>query len=196
MLLPLQISLWGRKDPLEEDGHPLQCSCLENPMDRGAWRATVHGVAKSRTRLKWLSTHTHTHTSFQHKKERMCTMTNDLTSHLSLCSRPATPSCNSPHDCALTRLLKVWLAFLITSTNGSVSTRSPTRETDTISRGSAPTQVRLITIMFNQTLFFPLSSLKATISVISICLALQWNQFNKTQKSITARCAVFHTFEF
>ena len=32
-------------------GNPLQYSCLENPMDRGAWRATVHGVAKSRTRL-------------------------------------------------------------------------------------------------------------------------------------------------
>ena len=30
-------------------GNPLQHSCLENPMDRGAWRATVHGVAKSRT---------------------------------------------------------------------------------------------------------------------------------------------------
>ena len=30
---------------------PLQCSCLENPMDRGAWWAAVHGVAKSRTRL-------------------------------------------------------------------------------------------------------------------------------------------------
>ena len=29
-------------------GNPLQYSCLENPMDRGAWRATVHGVAKSR----------------------------------------------------------------------------------------------------------------------------------------------------
>ena len=40
-------------------GNPLQCSCLENPMDRGAWWATVHGVAKSRTRLKRLSTHTH-----------------------------------------------------------------------------------------------------------------------------------------
>ena len=37
----------------------LQYSCLENPMDRGAWRAAVHRVAKSRTRLKWLSTHTH-----------------------------------------------------------------------------------------------------------------------------------------
>ena len=33
------------------NGHPLQYSCLENPMDRGAWQATVHGVAKSRTRL-------------------------------------------------------------------------------------------------------------------------------------------------
>ena len=32
-------------------GNPLQYSCLENPMDRGGWRATVHGVAKSRTRL-------------------------------------------------------------------------------------------------------------------------------------------------
>ena len=33
-------------------GSPLQYSCLENPMDRGAWRATVHRVGKNRTRLK------------------------------------------------------------------------------------------------------------------------------------------------
>ena len=41
-------------------GHsnPLQYSCLENPMDRGAWRATGHRFAKSWTRLKWLNTHT------------------------------------------------------------------------------------------------------------------------------------------
>ena len=38
-------------------GNPLQCSCLENPMDRGAWRVMVHGVTKSWTRLKRLSTH-------------------------------------------------------------------------------------------------------------------------------------------
>ena len=31
----------------EENGNPLQYSCLENPMDRGAWRATIHGVTKS-----------------------------------------------------------------------------------------------------------------------------------------------------
>ena len=35
-----------------ENGNPLQYSCLENPMDRGAWWATVHGVAKSWIRLK------------------------------------------------------------------------------------------------------------------------------------------------
>ena len=37
--------------PGEGNGNPLQYSCLENPMDRGAWWATVHGVAKSWTRL-------------------------------------------------------------------------------------------------------------------------------------------------
>ena len=35
----------------EGNGNSLQCSCLKNPMDRGAWQAAVHGVAKSRTRL-------------------------------------------------------------------------------------------------------------------------------------------------
>ena len=43
--------------PEEGHGNPLQYSCLENPMDRGAWQAMVHRVAKSRTQLKLLSTH-------------------------------------------------------------------------------------------------------------------------------------------
>ena len=38
-------------------GNPLQYSCLENPVDRGAWQATVHRVTKTWTQLKWLSTH-------------------------------------------------------------------------------------------------------------------------------------------
>ena len=56
------------RSPGGRHGNPLQHSCLENPMDRGAWRAAVQRVAKSRTRLKRLSgcrrarTHTHTHT--------------------------------------------------------------------------------------------------------------------------------------
>ena len=45
-------NLWVQR---EGDGTPLQYSCLENPMDGGAWWAAVHGGAKSQTRLKWLS---------------------------------------------------------------------------------------------------------------------------------------------
>ena len=47
--------LGSGRSPGEGNGNPLQYSCLENPMDRGAWWATVHGVAQSRTRLKQLS---------------------------------------------------------------------------------------------------------------------------------------------
>ena len=42
------------RSPGEGNGNPLQYSCLENPMDRGSWWATVHRVAKSQTRLKLL----------------------------------------------------------------------------------------------------------------------------------------------
>ena len=48
---------WVEKIPGVGHGNPLQYSCLENPMDRGAWRATVHRVTNSRTRLKRLNTH-------------------------------------------------------------------------------------------------------------------------------------------
>ena len=44
------------RSPGERQGNPLQDSCLENPMDREAWQATVHRVAKSQTQLKRLST--------------------------------------------------------------------------------------------------------------------------------------------
>ena len=46
------------RSPGGRHGNPLQYSYLQNPMDRGAWWATVHGVAKSWTRLKQLSMHT------------------------------------------------------------------------------------------------------------------------------------------
>ena len=39
------------RSPVEGNGYPLQYSCLENSTDRGAWQSTVHGVAKSWTRL-------------------------------------------------------------------------------------------------------------------------------------------------
>ena len=49
---------WGRS-ARRGNGNPVQYSCLENPMDTGAWWVTVHGVAKSRTQLKRMSIHAH-----------------------------------------------------------------------------------------------------------------------------------------
>ena len=54
--LPAMLETWvrslGQEDsPGEGNGNPLQYSCLENPMDGGAWWATVYGVTKSQTRL-------------------------------------------------------------------------------------------------------------------------------------------------
>ena len=55
--------LGSGRSPGEENGYPLQYSCLENSVDRGSWRATVRGFAESDT-IEWLSyTHTYTHTS-------------------------------------------------------------------------------------------------------------------------------------
>ena len=55
------------RSPGVGNGDPLQYSCLENSMDRGAWQTTVHGVSKSRTQLSarvCARTHTHTHTRY------------------------------------------------------------------------------------------------------------------------------------
>ena len=84
-------SPWGREEsdmtePLpfhfslscigEGNGNPLQCSCLENPRDGGAWWAAVYGVAQSRTRLKRLSSSSSKpyHNSFLQKKANMYKM--------------------------------------------------------------------------------------------------------------------------
>ena len=53
------------RSPGEGNGNPLQYSCLENPMDGGAWWATVHGVAKSQIRL---SDFTFTFMEYKHKE--------------------------------------------------------------------------------------------------------------------------------
>ena len=45
------------RSPRERYGSPLQSSCLENPRDRGAWQATVHGFTKSQTRMKQINMH-------------------------------------------------------------------------------------------------------------------------------------------
>jgi len=74
------------RPPGERNGNPLQYSCLENPMDRGAWRATVHRVAKSQTRLKWLSTHAHMSQKDYEQMTMMC-----VTSELSEAYKSGNP---------------------------------------------------------------------------------------------------------
>ena len=51
----------GRQNHREGNGTPLQYSCLENPMDGGAWEAAVHGVARSWTRLSNFTSTFHFH---------------------------------------------------------------------------------------------------------------------------------------
>ena len=53
-----KFNSWVGRSPEGGNGNPLQYSCLENPMDRGAWWATLHGVTKSQT---WLGTHAQNH---------------------------------------------------------------------------------------------------------------------------------------
>ena len=58
-LRDMGLTLGLGRSPGGGDDNPLQHSCLENPLDRGAWRATVHSIAESQTQLKQLSMHAH-----------------------------------------------------------------------------------------------------------------------------------------
>ena len=60
-LIPIAFSLCLHIVTGEGNGNPLQYSCLENPMDGGAWKAAVHGVLKSRTRLSYFTFTFHFH---------------------------------------------------------------------------------------------------------------------------------------
>ena len=85
---PVSCSPWGRleSDTTEQlhfhfslsrigegNGTPLQCSCLENPRDGGAWWTAIYGVAQNRTRLKRLSSSSRgDHKNIKDDKESMC----------------------------------------------------------------------------------------------------------------------------
>ena len=73
----------------KENGNPLQYSCLETPMDRGAWWAAVYGVAQSRTRLKQLRERERIYPSFPFTDVCACLV---VQLHLTLCN---------PIDCSL-----------------------------------------------------------------------------------------------
>ena len=78
---------WGRF-PGRGNGNPLQYSYLENPMDRGAWWATVHGVPKSRTQLSDLA-----HTWMIYLQMYTFLLQNQKENH---CERLQATLCNNP----------------------------------------------------------------------------------------------------
>ena len=96
----------------EGNGNPLQCSCLENPRDSGAWWAAVYGVAQSRTRLKRLSSSSKEHGSL-------------ILYHKLQAQKVAFP-CFSPHQSNFSLALSyfssfIWyLSFSETSQYGSI----------------------------------------------------------------------------
>ena len=68
------------RSPGEGNGNPLQYSCLGNPMDRGAWRATVHGVTES-DMTEQLSTHTITYMGKESEKNNVYIQLNHFLVH-------------------------------------------------------------------------------------------------------------------
>ena len=91
------------KSPGGEHGNPLQYSCLENPMDRGAWWATVHGVTKSRTRLR--TEHAHTFISLTLIKHRI-TRENQITKNSSNLRAAVTRSTAEADNCSFSTTRK------------------------------------------------------------------------------------------
>ena len=65
----------------EGNSNPLQHPCLENPMDRGAWRAAAHGVTKSRTRLSRFNSHTLLGAALSHSVP--CALVDNIVLHFS-----------------------------------------------------------------------------------------------------------------
>ena len=102
------ITGWG-KAPGKGNGYPLQYSGLENPVDRGAWQATVHRVTKSWTQLKLLSTHTYTAQGNSILFFIVCAKS--FESYLSLCDPiDYSPPCFSDHGILQARVLE-WIAM-------------------------------------------------------------------------------------
>ena len=78
-------------------GNPPQYSCLEHPIDRGAWRARIHRVTKSRTWLKQFSTHEYMQSVFSYTPSRASTVIKGRTGDFLKAWRPPTPGSLEDH---------------------------------------------------------------------------------------------------
>ena len=95
--------------------HPLQCSCLENPMGRGLWWATVHRVAKSWTELKQLSMHAPTFQEPRFSLSGACILHNKPASveHSKTVIRSASACCPAVSALPLQESLGCWLYSIV-----------------------------------------------------------------------------------
>ena len=93
------------RSPGRGNGYPLQCSCLKNPMDRGAWQATVHRVW---TRLMRLSTH-----SPQNLERFSCRLREVARAHRFVCRHCSDDSCSK--TCCLKCSFSYWSSTLLFS---------------------------------------------------------------------------------
>ena len=106
------------------NGKPLQYSSLENSMDRGAWRATVHKVANSRTQLSVCAcagarTHTHTHTHRHTHTQCMYAEPNSFTCHSKMAAYQSDNQFNyvAYHLCWVTGQMQDPLSILLSTYN-------------------------------------------------------------------------------
>ena len=115
----------SERSPVEGHGNPLHYSCLENPMDRGSWWATVHGVTKNQTWPSyWAHTHSHLRKNFSFlKNSSICAPVKVLVAQS--CPTPCNPiDCSPPgssvHGILQARILE-WV--VIPFSRGSFQSR-------------------------------------------------------------------------
>jgi hypothetical protein len=123
----------------EGNGNPLQCSCLENPRDGGAWWASVYGVAQGRTRLKRLSSSSSSSSnghlirlSFVKLFSMFRLMLSKAVKVAQSCPTLCDPMDYPVHGILQARILE-WAAFPFSSgSNTGIDPRSPTLQADSL----------------------------------------------------------------
>ena len=102
--ITLPLHIWKKAGFIigEGNGNPLQCSCLENPRDGGAWWAAVYGVAQSRTRLKRLSSSI---CKWEWVEVYICWLPSCVYQKLGIIQENKIPTRNTP------KLATMWLCF-------------------------------------------------------------------------------------
>ena len=94
----------GWEDPGEGNGYPLQYSCLENSMDRGAWWATIHWVCKESDTKEYTHTHTHTRTVNHRVNVTACQMIKTITQEVGR-TQEGTQTVTKQYNCTIDECL-------------------------------------------------------------------------------------------